>query len=130
MLVWASLATPNFSLEVFERRLRPIGLIAAAALMVTGTIQMGVNESYLGLFQIGNLWSAAMLAKHVLFLGMLVITSYAQWQIAPALDRTKLVQNTVEADKYRSRLKLTAYANLALGIIILLLTGIMTAVNT
>ncbi len=130
VLVWASLTKPNLLIETVERHLRPVGLWASAALLVTGMIQMGANESYLGMFRLANLWSAALFAKHILFGGMLAVTAYAQWQVGPELDRLKILDDKAAVTRYRSRLKLAAYVNLALGVLILLFTSIMTATTT
>lgn len=129
-LTWVSLTQPSEFMESVERTLRPVGLAAAAALLVTGMIQMGANDSYLGFLRIDNIWSAAMLAKHVLFAGMLILTAYAQWQVSPSLERLKLLNDQSAIDQQRHQLKYLVYINLGLGIAILLLTAIMTAATT
>jgi len=114
--------------EAMEKRLRPFAGGSMFVLLVSGFVQMGSDPNYLGLFQFGNLWSAAMLMKHVVFTGMLLVSGVSQYRIIPDLERAHIASNTADITNLRGRLQLMTRLNLGLGIVVLILTAIMTAV--
>ncbi|MEK7323772.1 MAG: hypothetical protein AAB217_00785, partial [Chloroflexota bacterium] len=75
-----------------QRRLAPLYLLSLIALGLTGLIQMSVNSNYEGLLVFGNIWSVAILLKHIAFLLMSAITAYSIWSLSPALNRLTLLE--------------------------------------
>jgi uncharacterized membrane protein len=119
--------------DTLERRVRPLANISLVILLVTGMLQMGENPSYEGLLRVQNPWSVALLVKHVVVAGMIAVGLALQWGIYPALARAGLqarrdaaAGRAIESTLRRRLQRLTA-ANLALGLLVLLLTAFMTA---
>jgi uncharacterized membrane protein len=65
--------------------------------------------------------------------GILIVTAILQWGIYPALERTRLLMLADRAEasaneaQFRRRFRRLTVINLALGIVVLLLTAIITA---
>jgi len=114
--------------EAAEKRLRPFAGGSMFVLLVSGFVQMGSDPNYLGLFQFGNVWSLAMLAKHIIFSLMLVVSGITQYGIIPDLDRARLASHDNNIHLLRGRLQQLTRVNLGLGLVVLVLTAIMTAV--
>jgi len=120
-------------IEQIEKRFRPLANISLGVLIVTGLIQMSEDRHYTGLLKIDSLWAAGLLAKHIVIAAMVLVSGIAQWGILPELERAKLLarrgdsrsvaQETILSQRLR---RLTA-ANLALGILVLLATAMITA---
>lgn len=115
-----------------ERRFRPLANISLIVLLVTGMLQMGGDPHYEGFLAITNTWSATLLAKHCIIVGMLAITAVLQWGVHPALDRARLAAQRSEAQKteaqhQHNRLRVLTAVNLGLGLLVLVLTAYMTA---
>ena len=126
-------------LRSIQKRLDPLGWLCMAILVVTGLIQMSLNENYQGFLTFDSPWAAAILLKHLLFLIMIGISSYVTWGVLPDLQRTSLrlahrtdagkdldvqaVEITRLSKKERQLLRL----NLVLGILILALTSVARA---
>ncbi|MEX1071067.1 MAG: hypothetical protein WEC37_00425, partial [Anaerolineales bacterium] len=68
-------------------RLDSIGWFSLGLLTFTGLIQMDSNSNYEGLFSISNPWSQAICLKHIAFFGMIAVSAYVTWGVAPALGR-------------------------------------------
>lgn len=73
-----------------RKRFYPLANVSLLVLGVTGVYQMSVDPHYEGLLRFDNLWSQAMLAKHIAFLGMVGVSAYLQMRVLPALDRVQL----------------------------------------
>lgn len=115
-----------------EKRFRPLANVSLVVLLVTGMLQMDGDPHYEGLLAISNTWSAALLAKHIVILLMLVITAALQWGVQPALDRVRLAAQRsegqrVEARHQHDRLRRLTAVNLGLGLLVLILTAYLTA---
>lgn len=138
LLAWPSLAGQPPGEEsaagqfvgAVERRFRPLANVSLVVLLVTGMIQMGGDPHYAGLLQFGSPWSLSLLAKHLVIVGMVAVAALLQWGVYPALDRARLLAGRGDAAELRSaqrRLRRLAAVNLALGVVVLLLTAYMTA---
>ena len=119
--------------ESLERRFRPFANVSLIVLLVTGMIQMGGDPHYEGFLKIGNTWSLGLLLKHLVFAAMIAISAVVQWGVRPALERASLLarhggesDQAMEAILRRRLMRLTAL-NLTLGILVLLLTALITA---
>lgn len=119
--------------EALERRLRPLANVSLVVLVATGLIQMGGNPNYGGLLQIANLWSLSLLLKHLTVGGMIIISAVIQWAIYPALHRAALLiqhgapEGETLRKKLHRRMRCLVTLNLVLGVLVLVLTAIMTA---
>ncbi len=120
-------------LDSIERRFRPLANISLIVLLATGVIQMGGDPHYRGFLVVNSLWTVGLLAKHIVIGAMIITTFILQGQILPALDRAKLLANKGNVERIaqeavlRHRLRLLTAASLALGVLALLLTAIITA---
>lgn len=113
--------------EASSRRFRPFAWICLAVFAATGLMQMSASPRYQGLLTVGNLWSGAILAKHLLVFGMAAILAYQTWVLQPRLERTRLGAELggpegAEADFQRDGL--LHRLSLALGSAVLLLTAV------
>ena len=119
-------------LERIQKRLDPAAWFSLALLLATGMIQMSSSDSYQGFLAIENRWAVAMLVKHIVFLGMVLISAYMTWWLLPGLRRYALLQTkgrsskllASETEPLQKRSIYLLRLNLVLGIIILALTAV------
>jgi uncharacterized membrane protein len=122
----------NFAgaVDALEKRFRPWANISLAMLLVTGLIQMGGDHHYEGFLVIDNTWSVGLLIKHIL-IGLMIVTGVImQMNVYPALERARLLASkgkATEDDVVHRRLRRLTALNLALGILVLLTTAVITA---
>lgn len=121
-------------LAAMQRRLDPLGWFCLALLAVTGMFQMSASPYYQGFLAIDNTWAAAILVKHILFVGMAVISAYLTWGLLPALRRlalrrAKAPESASGEDMQRLQQRETQLLrlNLILGVLVLLLTAFARA---
>ncbi len=120
-------------LDGIQRRLEPIGWFSLALLVGTGLFQMSANPNYHGFLAINNRWAAAILLKHLVFIGMVALSAYLTWWVLPGLRREAMRQAlaaqkgepapTKAAGLQQQELTLMRW-NLVLGLVILALTAI------
>jgi len=115
-------------LESIQRRLDPLGWLCLLVLLATGLVQMSASPNYHGFLAITNQWAIAILAKHIVFGGMTLVSAYLTWGLMPALRRNALLQArgkpVVGAERLHSRELLLLRLNLILGILVLALTAL------
>lgn len=125
-----TLKEPEYALwlDKVNRRLDPLGWLCLTVLIFTGLVQMEANPSYAGLLNISNSWAVAICAKHVVFFGMLGVSAYLTWSLAPALRRAALKRasgsNATADQGVLSRFQLMVTLNLALGVLVLIFTAL------
>ena len=113
----------------WQQRFSPLAWISLAVLVVTGLIQMTANENYTGLLRLTNPWSAAILVKHIAVGGMVVIGSYMQWALQPALGRLAaleargLGERAPELERLRRQERSLTRLNLLCGVLVLAFTA-------
>jgi uncharacterized membrane protein len=115
-----------------RRRFIPITNFSLAVLIVTGMIQMSLDEHYDGLMQITNDWSRAILLKHLAVGGMIVCGLILQLGLHPALERTGLLADAGKGDpaayaRLRQRERTLTWVNAGLGLTVLIFTAWATA---
>lgn len=132
-------------LNDLQKRFDPLAWFSLVVLAGTGMLQMGANPNYEGFFSISNIWSGAILIKHLIFLGMTCISAYLTWVLLPkmrrlalqrALSREQMLspddQQQVSLYEIETRiLRQEAYLlrlNLFLGILVLAMTAIARTV--
>jgi uncharacterized membrane protein len=111
------------------KRMNSIGWISLAVLIGTGMIQLGANPNYTGFLGIDGNWAVAILMKHIAFGGILLISSYQTWGLAPAIERLALLQAKGKAEPdtqaaLRTRESRILLINTILSVIVLFFTAL------
>jgi uncharacterized membrane protein len=118
-------------LDELRRRLDPLGWLCILMLLASGMFQMSASPHYEGFLAIEGLWAGSILVKHLLFGLMVLISGYVTWGVMPALRREALLQSrgkeTPNLDALQRRSIRLMQLNLALGVLVLLLTSIARA---
>jgi uncharacterized membrane protein len=134
LVVWPgarAMMGPGPELGQFIRRLQqrfsPLAWLSLAVLIATGLTQMEANPNYDGLLHISNPWTMAILAKHVVVGGMILIGLYMQLSLQPELARLALLEAhgrpVPDAEKLRQRELNLTRLNLLCGVVVLGLTA-------
>lgn len=109
-------------MDAIQRRLSRWVYVSIVGLVVTGILLGRRNPAFGGLFSMANSYSVALSLKHLLVLLMIVVALLRSW----ALDRIRALQ-----PQSREKLKgALLYLNMALGILVLLLSGISAALGS
>lgn len=112
-------------------RFRIITYVSIAVLAVTGALMTQVNSQYLGgVFQFGNLWSILTLLKHIVVAMLVILAIYAYEGLARKVRRLAASGPSPQLANLQKKQMGLAVTGFALGIIILLLTAIMTAISS
>lgn len=111
-------------LSRWRKRFMPISNLALATLLVTGLIQMSLNEYYEGFMTFENEWSRVMLAKHIAIVFMVLVGLALQYGVLPALERASLLLERGKGDPqawavlHRREVRLT-WLSVGLGLLVL-----------
>ena len=121
-------------LTAVNRRMATVGGLSLAVLIGTGLIQMSANPNYTGLLSAENPWGTALLFKHIAFIGILGLSAYQTWGVAPAIERILLLQARGRAGEedqsaLRRRELLILRGNVILSVIVLFLTSLARISN-
>jgi uncharacterized membrane protein len=116
-------------LESVRRRFDPLAWLSLAVLIATGLTQMSASPHYMGFLEIDNLWSAAILSKHLVIGAMILVASYQTWVLFPQLSRSLLARAAgadlaLEAETIGARQARSTWVNLILAFVVLALTAI------
>lgn len=124
-------------LDGLQKRLNPWSWFCLALLAGTGMFQMSASPFYEGFLAIENRWAVAILIKHLLFLGMTLLSAYMTWGLLPALQRILLRRVALGAEqpgeqaaamsKLLHQQQLILRLNLILGVLVLGLTALARA---
>jgi len=122
-------------LAALDRRFRPLANLSLVMLLITGMFQMSGDTNYHGFLQIDSLWAVGLLAKHIVYIAMIAVSAVLQFVMWPSLERARLAASHARASEVehaqvralRIRFRQLSVVNLALGIIVLLLTAVITA---
>ncbi len=121
--------------EILERRFRPWSQVSLAVLLITGLIQMGGDSHYHGFLTVDSPWAIGLLGKHIVIGLIVVLALMLQGWLYPALERARLLASRSSATDQqaehvlRNRLRQLIFLNLGLGIVVLLLTAFITAIE-
>jgi uncharacterized membrane protein len=141
-LVLATLVSPRVTLAyapgaegwpaVAVRRLSPLAYLALAALGVTGMYQLVTNPHYVDFLAVTNDWSRLMLIKHLAVLGSGGVVFYLAALVVPEIrfQLRAAERGRDDPDRLQSlakRFHRLAWLNLGLGAVVLLMTGLATA---
>jgi uncharacterized membrane protein len=116
-------------LEKMQHRLDAMGWMSLAVLTGTGLFQMSAHPAYQGFLSIESRWAGAILAKHLVFVGMIAVSAYMTWGLMPRLRRINLLEMKGQATA-QGKQRLNAAndrllrTNLVLAIIVLALTAL------
>jgi uncharacterized membrane protein len=116
-------------LAQIQRRLQQIGWFSLALLVLTGMFQMSASPAYEGFLAIGNQWSVAILTKHIVIGGMVLVSGYITWGLLPGLQRNAMRRaagrevDAAQDTHLQRREAWMLWINLFLSIIVLLLTA-------
>lgn len=116
-------------ISAINRRMNSIGWISLAVLIGTGMIQLGANPNYSGFLGIDSTWAVAILLKHIAFGGILLLSAYQTWGLAPAIERLTLLQTKGKAspedrDALRKREARILLVNTILSVVVLFFTAL------
>lgn len=118
-------------IEAMQKRLEPIAWFCMTLLVLTGLFQMSVNPHYDGFISTSTQWSLAILIKHILGIGMVVVSAIQTWEVIPAIRRaivrSKKSENADEIESLRKREVLLLRMNFGLSLLILLATAFARA---
>lgn len=118
-----------------QQRFLPWANGSLVVLLITGFVQMTNDPHYSGFLVIDSLWSGALLAKHLAFLGMVLIGAYMQAILYPAMTRTRLLteKRPSLAGAEQEQLSLQEIRLLRLNLLcaaaVLFFTAVVTAVD-
>jgi uncharacterized membrane protein len=116
-------------LESVRRRFDPLAWLSLAVLIATGLTQMSASPNYMGFLAIDNLWSAAILSKHLVIGAMILVASYQTWVLYPQMSRMMLARAArAEVGPSAGRLGAlqgrSTWLNLILAVVVLALTAV------
>ncbi|MFZ6031082.1 MAG: CopD family protein [Chloroflexota bacterium] len=115
-------------LQAIQRRLDPLGWLCLAVLTVTGMFQMSANPGYAGFLAFDSRWALAILLKHLVFGGMVVVSAYLTWGVLPGLARTALRisqgLDTPQAARLQRQNAWLLRINLFFAVVVLALTAL------
>jgi uncharacterized membrane protein len=118
-------------LEAIQKRLEPIAWFSISLLVLTGLFQMSVNPHYDGFLSLSTQWSLAILAKHILGMGMVVVSAIQTWDVIPAIRRAIMIskknKDTAKLDALRRREITLLRINFGIAVLILLATAFARA---
>ena len=117
--------------DELQRRFTPFANLSLVVLVVTGILQMVSDSNYDGLLNFNNVWTQAILLKHLAVGAMVIIALYVQLGLNPALERARLLasRRIKEANLpvLRIREQRISLLNLGFGLLVLLFTALATA---
>jgi uncharacterized membrane protein len=127
----ASLAsTPmlNGFMKEFTKRFTPMANLSIFVLIVTGVFITLYDKNYVGFFDFSNSWSLVVFLKHLVVVLMVIIHFYRGLILIPKIGR-------LSSQAYESRIaNLRKFSlnlikiNLALGVVVLIVSGILFSI--
>jgi uncharacterized membrane protein len=127
-----SLAPEQYArlLNAIQPRIQQTGWFCLTVLIFTGLFQMVSHPNYQGFLVIDSTWAEAILIKHLLVAGMILVSGYMTWWMGPALQRMATLQahgkpiDEALAERLRSREANLLQLNLLLSVVVLALTAL------
>ena len=119
-------------LDAVQKRFQPLANLSLIVLLLTGMVQLVNNRFYRGLLQLDNVWSVAILLKHLAVGAMIALAAYVTFSVQPALRRNALlvangVENPIEAARLQAQNTRLTRLNLGLMILVLVFTALASA---
>ncbi|HYN87572.1 MAG TPA: hypothetical protein VER55_03530 [Ardenticatenaceae bacterium] len=115
------------------RRVPPLAYLSLATLWVTGMVQLVANPNYVDLLALTNDWSRLIFVKHLAVLASGGLIYYVGAVVAGEIGFQLRAATIGRGNEMRlamatRRFRLLAWLNLALSMIVLLMTGLATAI--
>ena len=111
------------------RRFTWVFLTCIVVLIATGIFMMREDENYLGFLDFRNTWAKLLFLKHSLFVVMVAAALYIGFVVNPRIGRSlKEGRHAKSALQMAIRQRRVAYLNIALILLILLITGMLTGI--
>lgn len=135
--LWVVLPSMRASLEppvmgklmnAVMRRFRVLTYVSIALLVITGGLMFRSNVAYAG-FGFANVWSAVSLIKHIIVVVLIILAIYAYEGLARKVTRLAAKGPSADLARLQKRQMAFAATGLVLGLVILLLTGTMSAIS-
>jgi uncharacterized membrane protein len=121
----------NRFLNDLHRRFNPWAWGSLAVLVGTGLMQMSADSNYHGLLNVDSAWAAAILAKHLAVLGMVLAAAAMQGLVQPEIARLALLEGRGQTPPamaaLRRREARLMWLNLGCALVTLACTAIATA---
>ena len=116
-------------LELIQRRFQPLANISLITLILTGMVQMAASKFYIGFLRFDNVWSQAILLKHLTVIIMIGLAATMTFSIQPALRRNALLAaNDLADEAEQARLRRQQIRLNRLNVLFSLLVLIFTAI--
>jgi uncharacterized membrane protein len=106
-------------MDTIQKRQSVLTYVSLVGLVLTGLLQANRASEFLGLFSLGNTYSAVLAVKHILVLAMIVIALYRSLVLSKATTHAQ--------EKLKAALLIL---NIIFGVCILLLSGLATAISS
>jgi uncharacterized membrane protein len=117
-------ATQRQALRAIEQRAASFTYGAIGVFFITGLTMMSQNANYAGVLIFENLWTRIIVVKHLVVVLLVVSTAY----LNTAVNRRLQTDDEAEYARWAERQNDIADVNLLLGVVILGLTAIATAI--
>jgi uncharacterized membrane protein len=119
-------------MDAVQKRFQPLANLSLIVLLLTGMVQLVNNRFYKGLLQMDNVWSTAILLKHLAVAVMIGLAAYVTFSVQPALRHNALlvangVENPIEAARLQVQQTRLTRLNLGLMILVLVFTALASA---
>ena len=108
-----------------SKRFTPIANYSIIFIVVTGAALTGFNKQFSGIGNFGNSWSLTLIMKHVLVFVMVAVHFYRGLILAPRIVKTEAASEKTSLQKLSLNL---VKVNFCLGVMVLLLSGIMSVI--
>jgi len=110
------------------KRFRVLVYINIVVLIVTGIFMSMRSGYYSGFMKFTNLWSTISSVKHILIIILVVLVIYAFEGLARKVSRLAAKGPSPEFARLQKKQIMFSYIGMVMAIIILILTGILTAI--
>ena len=110
------------------KRFRVLVYINIGVLIVTGIGITGVGKNSAGYMQFNNLWHTISSIKHIFTIIIVVLVIYAFEGLGRKVSRLAVRGPSPELARLQKKQIIFSYIGLVMAIIILILTGILTAI--
>ena len=114
-------------MQEITKRFTPIANIGIFVLIVTGIVTASYDKNFSEIFDLGNRWNLVMYLKHLLVALMVVVHLYRGLILNPRIDRLSSQVDESQISNLRRYSLGLVKANLILGVLVLVVSGILTS---
>jgi uncharacterized membrane protein len=109
------------------KRFRVVAYISIGVLLLTGSALLKTNEEYMGFMQFVNFWSVIAFVKHIFIAILIVLVIYSFEVLGKKVASLAANGPSSELARFQKKQIILSYIVLVISIIILIMTGILTA---